>query len=634
MPTKLFIDFESRSKLALSGPTGVGPHVYAEHPSTSILCMAWQADDWPVKVWRPGTSDDYGWEALLRDGATNIAHNCEFERALLRHKLGLETPIQRWSDTAARCARISLPRKLEDAAIALDLPVKKDMDGQRVMMKLAKPRRPSKANPDEWWTPEAKPEDFARLYAYCCDDVRAMVEVDRIVPELSPQERRVWELTIESNERGVPVDMAAVPRAQALADAIEEVLVAEFVALTGTSPNNPVKAALALGLPDFTEDTVRKALERDDLAPNVRRALEVRQLQAYSSLKKIEAFRARTSADGRLRGSLIYSGAERTQRWSGGGVQPQNFPAQVAIKNADELERAFEALHAGCLDLLYDDVLGTLSGMLRGFFLGPFLVGDYAQVEARNTAWLARQIDLVDAFAAGTDPYRQMAATIYGKDASLIVKLEREVGKRAILGCGYGMGADKFRSSLDKQYGIKVSAELAARTVSAYRRKYPRIKQLWYDLDDGFKRAIRGQHACIQVGRVEMGMTEIARKPFAYIRLPSGRALFYGWPRVDDDRVSYFGRNQYTTGWGTVDTWGGKITENIVQALSRDMLADAIIRMSDVGFDMAMTVHDELVVHGGLEDLERFREVFNRKPVWAETLAVGVECFATRRYRK
>lgn len=640
--TRLYLDFETASRLSLGGAQGVGAHVYAEHPSTRVHCLCWAVDDGPVNLWRPGTDDDRGWERLVRDPAiTKIADNCEFERALLRHKLNLDTPIAQWDDPAARTARIALPRKLEEAAAALKLPVQKDMEGHRVMLKLSKPRKPTKNNPDEWWTPENAPEDFAKLYAYCRDDVRAMRLQDNAVPPLSAFERRVWALTTEANERGIKVDTRALPVARAIADAVEKRLIAEFMEIVGVSPTSPTKAAEALGLPDFTEDTVRKTLAREDLDPKTRRALEVRQLQAYSSLKKLGAFVDRTSRDGRLRGSMIYSGAERTTRWSSGGVQIQNLPSVKTAPPPKDMDAAFAALMTGTLDLLHDDQLGALAGMLRGFLVGPFLVGDLAQVEARNTAWLAGQMDLVEEFALGKDPYKGMASVIYGVPFDKVVKMQREVGKRAILGCGYGMGPDKFQRSLDEQYGIKIDAALAERTVSAYRARYPKIPKLWQALGDGFVRAVRGKHAKIQAGPLEMGMTEIAGQPFAYIRLPSGRAIFYGWPVIAESKfgqaeVRYFGRDNYSPGkhWGHVSTWGGKITENVIQAVSRDLLADIMIRASDAGFPLAFTVHDELVVEGPPERLHEFEAIFKKKPEWARTLATGVEVYAAGRYRK
>ncbi len=628
----LYLDFETRSRLALAGPSGVGSHVYAEHPSTAILCLGWAVDDGEVRSWLPG-EDDREWTALLRDDrVVPVAQNCEFERAILRHVMRLETPIDRWEDPSAQAARVALPRRLEDMARALQLETQKDRDGHRIMMKLSRPRRVTKDGEVIWWTPEDKPADFARLYSYCRDDVRATREAHRLLPPLSEFERRVWLATIRANERGIRVDVDSLPAAAAIADATEDRLVVEFTSITGTNPNNPTKSAAALGLPNFTEDAVREALARDDLPPEKRRALELRQLQAYSSLKKIAAFRERTSSDGRLRGSMIYSGAERTQRWSSGGVQIQNLPADAA--RGLDLDAAFAALRAGVLDLVHDDVLGVLSGMLRGFFVGPFLVGDYEQVEARNLSWLARQYDLMNAFAAGEDPYKQMAATIYAIPFESVVKAQREVGKRAILGCGYGMGAITFRRQMKKMHGIEISEELAKRTVDAYRGRYPRIPQLWRDLGLGFKRAVAGQHARIQAGPVEMGMTEIANRPFAYVRLPSGRALFYGWPRVEDDEVAYFGRDPYAPGkgWGMIRTWGGKLAENVVQAISRDLLAFTILRVEEEGMPLALTAHDEVVVEG--TNLAAFERVMAEKPAWARTLAVAASCFATGRYRK
>ncbi|HEU4440158.1 MAG TPA: DNA polymerase, partial [Methylomirabilota bacterium] len=455
----------------------------------------------------------------------------------------------------------------------------------------------------------------------------------RALPPLSDQEQRLWELTVEANSRGVALDTLSLGPAIAAAEAAEATLAERFEALTGVRPSQVAKAAAALGVKSLAKAEVRRQLRRPDLEPKVREALEARRSFAKSSVKKLRAMQDRVEGDGRLRGALAYCGAERTGRWSSWGVQLQNMPRGLG----EGTEEAFEILSFHGLEVLYLDPLKTVSDMLKGFLVGPFLVGDFAQVEARVLAWLAGQGDLLRAFAAGDDIYCEMAGAIYGhrvgkedRDAALGIA-KRQLGKVAVLGCGYGLGPEKLRTQLDENFDVVASAEVCERTVYAYRRRYPRIPKLWRLLEDGFSHVIVARPAkSVQVGPVRMGYRELYGRPFAYIQLPSSRALWYFDPR---EGPAYFGRNIYAGGrWEQVPTYGGKLAENVTQAVSRDLLAEAMLRLDAAGFEVAFTVHDEVVAEGG--DLAKFKRLLVEAPAWAAGLPISADAFETRRYRK
>ncbi len=654
--TLLFLDFETRSRIDLRK---VGAYRYAEDPSTEATLASWALDDGEIRVWRAENAGALAdWSRAAADpGVLVVAHNAEFEKQILLRRFGLDVPARRMRCTAARAARCGLPRKLGQACQVLGLAEQKDARGERLVHKFAKPRslsvkqlvgaRPAPA--EEYWTAASAPEDWDDFEEYNGQDSRAMRELYRALPDLSASEQRAWEMTVQMNERGLAVDLAAIPLAARAARAAGERLAARFEALTGAKLLSP-KARVALGMESLDKSHVRHALRRADLSPQVREALEIRKRAAKASVKKIAALERHVCLDGRLRGALTYAGAERTQRWSGGGVQLHNLPRGLG----EGTDLAFDALAAGALDALYDDPILTTSEMLKGFFTGPFLVGDFAQVECRALAWLAGQDDLVDDFARGADVYCAMATSIYGRpiskkdfDESLRIA-KRQLGKVAILGCGYGLGAEKFRKQLDEVFDVVIGEDLAERVVETYRARYPRIPAFWRLLERGFAFAVRNGSRRVRVGPTFMGTTEHGGRPFAYIELPSGRPLWYAFPKLalsdpdlppcerrylGEDSVSYLGRDLHTHQWGRVATYGGKLTENVVQATSRDLLLDAMFRLEDAGFALSLTVHDEAVAEApsGLED---FTRIMNAVPPWAAGLPHAAECFATRRYRK
>jgi DNA polymerase len=466
-----------------------------------------------------------------------------------------------------------------------------------------------------------------------------MRESHRRLLALEPQEAALFALTGRMNDAGVEVDIAALEPAQRLLVASSHEGEARFARLTGgPGMRSYARAAAALGLPNMKKPAVRRALRDGSTPPHVREALELYQRLARSSPAKLRAMQLRASPDGRCRGMLVYYGAAATGRWSGAGVQPQNFPRGLG----EGTEQAFEALASGALELLYDDPVGTIADMLRGFFIGPLLVGDYAQIEARMLAWRAGQLDLVKVFADHGDPYSMMASRIYGRpinkhstDPALPDGFTpRFLGKQVVLGCGYGMGPEKFRRMLSDIYDLDITAELAERAVATYRVSNGRILAYWKRLESA-ARYVLGTKKAVQVdAQTGMGLTRVGGIEYLFIHLPSGRKLYYCEPELSDDGIRYWGRNIYTGGkWERIGTYGGKLAENVTQALSRDIMASAMIRLDAAGFELLLTIHDEIVAKdNGL--LPAFKEIMLTPPEWAKGLPLDVETFQAQRYRK
>jgi DNA polymerase len=624
MARRLFIDIETQSEL---DARKVGPCVYARHPSTKILCLAWASPAGPVHI-EKGSPRPLG---QLFDFEVLVAHNKDFEREVLL-AAGLIYGDEPWEDTAAMAAAMSLPRSLEDLGEFFGFP--KDMEGNRVMMQLCRPRRPSADNPDRFWTPETKPEAFERLYQYCGSDVRVMRELHKRMLPMSAGEQAIEELTSKMNQRGVTIDLAAIPHAQRCLAQATGHLEQEFKGITGRPVKSYAKVAQVLGMPDVRKPTVRKKLRDPACPPATRRALEIFTQLARSSTAKLDAMLAR-APDGVLRGALVYAGAERTGRWSSMGVQLQNIPRGLDLAAQTD---AFEAIYSDTLDLAFEDPVATVADMLRGFLVGPFVIGDFAQIEARTLAWLAGQDDLVQMFRDRGDPYCAMASRIYGRTVTKKDKDERFMGKQVVLGAGYGLGAKNFRRILDETYDVVIDEPFAERVIKTYRKANPKIVKLWDRLEVAFRYVVKNRPGRIRVHAdipIHMGFLSHAEENYAWIELPSGRKMYYARPQFDaDDKVRYFGRNIYNAGkWELVTTYGGKLAENVTQATSRDLMAAAMLELYRAGFDLRLTVHDEVVARGKGR-AEEFKAIMERVPRWAQGLPIEAEVFESHRYRK
>lgn len=639
----LFIDFEARSEADIRA---VGAQAYAEHPTTELMCCAWVvglSDE--VHLWRPGEPIPLDWEFHPGPWA---AQNKDTERHLLRCKLNLVVPPARWVDLATVASAAGMPRNLHDIAEALHLPVKKQ--ARTALLALAKPRKITKKNAQKWWTREERPELYAELEEYCRGDVEVLRRALAALPPyhwvMPPKEERLALITDKMNDLGVEVDLPGVRRAQVVVWRHDVELRAEFAALVpGVNPRYPAGVAKALGIENAKKDTVRDALK--DATGDRARALTILKTIKTASTAKLQAFIARTTADGRLHGAMVHHGAGRTGRWSSMGVQLQNLVRGLGVStpdwpavdtSEDAMERAHALLEADVLDLVYPDATRAVAAMMRGFILDStvgLLSGDFSQIEARVLVAWAGQLDMVEAFRQRRDPYKLMAARIYNKDPLAVNKDERFMGKQSVLGAGYGVGKVGFKSMLKETYDVEVSLEEAERIVFAYRSANPRVRSLWYAVERLAKQVLLERPdrliCATDVPKIAMRMV----KNWLVIRLPSGRCLWYHEPALEDGRIVYWGRDIKHGGrWARVETYGGKLVENATQAMARDVMADAMIRLDDAGFDVLMTVHDEDVAPGPESDLPEFEAIMREPPAWWRDLPLDVEVQHTRRYQK
>jgi DNA polymerase len=643
---EVFLDFESFSYANLPD---VGVFRYCEHPTTEPLCYAITVDDAPVSLAIPN-EDGLAFPRDFPEDAIFVAHNIEFERNLLKQKYEIDIPLHRWRDTAAMAARMSLPRSLEDLAVFFDLDVAAKIDSNTAKKgdSVCRPRPPSKYNPATRWTPATKPEAFTALYARCVLDVELCRAMYRRLLQLEENEFKIWQLTLQMNERGVRVDLDSLPAARRVLEREGEPLLAEFDLLTGGIPlKSPVKLAELLGMDDMTKASVRKTLRNENVHPKKHRILEIIQALSKSSVSKLDAMHARAHADRRVRGSFLYAGAERTLRWSSSGVQFQNFKRGLG----HETEIAFAALHTDGLEAIFDGAIrpppdppltptATIAEMLRGFILGPFLVGDFAQIEARGIAWLADDQEQLTLFREKRDPYCAMASSIYGVPVTKKDTARRFMGKFAELSCGYGIGSNKFAWMLDEAHDVQITDEFALQVVTAYRTRHPKIESFWSRLEKALVHVVVTKKERVRVTRnLWMGWSVIGGKNYAWIELPNGRKMYYADPELEPGKygpqVSFFGRDRFTKGWARIRAYGGMLAGHVTQAFAREIIAAALLRLDAAGYKLQMTVHDEAVAEqDGMKDLKDFAARMKECPPWAEGMPIEVDVFETFRYRK
>lgn len=697
---RLHLDLETRSTVDL---LDANAYVYFDDPTTAIWLGAYAfSDDPEPKLWHPGEPCPPEIVDHIRSGGKVWGWNVVFERLAWRSILG---PRHGWPIPDLRQFRCSMalsfaanmPGKLERAAPALGLDVLKDAQGARLMMKMARPRRPRKDEPDGlyWWDSE---DEIRRLGEYCKQDVRAeMACHDRLVG-LRPQEQEIWFLDQQINDFGIGVDVEFCRVADRLATEYVKELDRELAAVTdwavtSVTSTNDLRAWLAaIGCPtaSVAKDVLAELLARDDLPPKARRALEIRQEGSKASTAKLSAMLKRRQADGRMRGNLQYWGAG-TGRWAGRGAQLQNLPRQPEGFNQDA---AIDVLMRGSLryaQMMHDEaptelISLCLRGALRADPGNRLMAADFSMIEARVNPWLAGQEKTLAAFRAydegtGPDIYKVQAAGIYGVPVSQIGKdMRRQVGKVAVLALGFGGGPAAF-IKMGKNYKLDVltvedvvweaaTPDLIERAEKgweswgsgagvdqrkwmigeliklAWRRDNDAIVRFWEDIENAAVEAAQEPGVVTSAGPIRYKKVG----SHLFCQLPSGRALTYPyagvamretpWEDADGNAVKkptlVYKAMDVNNQWREHDFYGGLGCENVVQAVARDVMAEAMLRVHKAGYPVVLTVHDEVVCevpnsHGGLAE---FEALMVEIPGWARGLPVSAEAWEGARYRK
>ena len=735
------IDFETRSEADLKK---VGAYEYARHPSTELLCLSWRfaEDPWEKRVflWHPGFEDlAYKQRAKVAErtkrdlprrpdpvalfdaiaaGAIVEAHNVWFERCIwhfvCHQRMGWPDLIpENLRCSAAKAASFSLRRKLEHACKDLHLPIQKDMAGNRTMLKLSKPRKPTKRDPDSQWH-QAR-ADLLKTFAYNVDDVRAEECLSASLRDLPPTELELFKLDMKMNWRGLHVDRELIDAALdvggqaesagdneldeitfgAVTKATQKVAFLDWMEEEGiTAPTKFNKkservrttegaalqklldddAAIAAWEPvtvltdpeakalycaafdgDVPEGPIEIANDRPDgqeLPEHVRRAIEVWISVNQTSTKKYNAFARRTSDDDRVRETLLYHAAS-TGRWGGRGIQPQNLSREYP-DNADEIIADIKTRDFDLLGMLYDpdNVQTLLKQVVRGAITAApgheLMVSDASAIEARGVFWVSGHEQGLQAFRdidagkyGNKDIYCWMAEQIVGYEVTKGMKERQSPGKVAVLGCGYQMGEEKC-VTYGESIGIPITPEMAKTAVQGYRTTNWPVVDFWGRANECAIAAVDEPGVTIEQNEfIRWGV----RGRFLHCRLPSGRLLSYLDPEVQWGltpwgqqvrQLTFMGTNTYTRQWERTNTYGGKLTENIVQALCRDIMAEAMLRVEAAGYPVVLTVHDEVVaeVPEGFGSLEEYNKLLAQPPAWATGFPIEWEGYRDVRYQK
>lgn len=659
----LSIDLETYSSVPIAK---AGAFRYISSPDLEVLLFAYSLDGAPVQVIDFPRGDRLPpWlvQAITSPEFIKHAYNAAFEWGCLGRYLGRPLPPEQWRCTMFHSLYCGYPAGLEAAGQALGLPEdrRKLNTGKALIRYFCTPCAPSRANGGRTRNlPRHDPAKWELFKGYNRQDVITEMEIERRLASCPVPDwvQKQWETDLLINARGVAVDMELVSGALCLGDTARQALISEATRLSGlNNPNSVAQLTKWLQeetgeeLGDLRKETVARLLKKDRGSPQARRMLEIRQKLGKTSTKKYDAIEAAVCPDGRVRGLLQFYGANRTGRWAGRLVQVQNLPRTYT----ESLDLARELVRRRALDALqvvYGPVPDTLSQLIRTAFVaseGNVLIdADFSAIEARVISWLAGEQWRLEVFRTHGKIYEASAAQMFGVPLERIKKgypeyALRQKGKVAELALGYqgGAGALVAMGALD----MGIPEEDLPDIVARWREANKRIRDLWYSMEKAAVQVITKGGSVGLRGLVlsheydyEQGAQRLT------IALPSGRKLYYNAPRIGEDRwgkpsISYMGTDQKTRRWKRVETYGGKLVENVVQAIARDCLADAIQRLEAAGSPVVFHVHDEVVIDIApwADEAAMLQTVVDimRQPVpWAPDLPLDADGWVGRFFRK
>lgn len=660
MKRVLFLDTETYSSIDIKK---AGAFKYMEAPDFELLLLPYAWDDEPVQVLdltdpleRELHHDELQkiLDALRDPDIIKVAHNTAFERNAYRTAWGFYQPPEQWVDTMILAAYNGYPMGLEAAGEAMRLPIQKRKDGAALIRYFCTPCKPTISNGGRTRNlPQHAPEKWERFKLYAHDDV----EVERLIYRrlssypVTDFERQVWALDARINERGVMVDLDLVHAAIAVDNEFKKIHTEEMVQLTGlTNPNSVSQlrgwlSGVGLGVESLNKTTVAD-LKKQATDPTTRRVLELRSLLGKTSTKKYEAMTAAAGAEDRVRGITQYYGAGRTGRWAGRLVQLQNLP-QNHLQDIGIVREIVRAKDLDTLEMLYDSAPDVLSQLIRTALVAKpghtFLVSDYAAIEARVIAYLAGESWRLKVFAEGGDIYCSSASQMFkvpvvkhGVNGHL-----RQKGKVAELACGYGGGVAALKAFGADKMGLTESE--MQDIVTQWRAASPTIPRLWREVEKAAKQALEhpGRRCTVYSHTLDHPAVCVYWKDTDALRcrLPSGRILSYQEARLEDyngrPSIVFMGQNQTTRKWEKTETWGGKLVENIVQAVARDCLAVAMVRLEEAGYNIVFHVHDEVVIEApDGSNWEDAAAVMGKPIPWAPGLLLRGDGYETKFYMK
>ncbi|MGI6646812.1 MAG: DNA polymerase [Limnochordia bacterium] len=640
----LSVDIETFSSIDL---TKSGVYRYAEAPDFEVILLGYSVDGGDVIVLDLASGDVLPVEireALLDDNVIKWAFNAQFERVCLSRYLGTWLKPDAWKCTMIWSAYMGLPLSLLGVGAVLGIEKQKLVEGKELIRYFSKPCKPTKANGGRTRNlPADAPDKWEAFKAYNARDVEVELAIQRRLKNF-PMPDHEWQnyyLDQEINDRGIMLDMEFVREAIDLDTRSRSDLITAMRELTGLeNPNSVTQLKSWLAEQDVKTESLDKAAVKEllkEVPAQVGSVLEMRQSLAKSSVRKYAAMENAVCLDGRARGLLQFYGANRTGRFAGRLIQVQNLPRN----NLPDLGQVRGLVKSGdheTIEVLYDSVPLVLSDLIRTAFIPKpgcqFIVADFSAIEARVIAWLAGESWRNAVFADHGKIYEASASQMFGVPIEEITKDSplRQKGKIAELALGYGgsVGALKAMGALE----MGLAEEELQPLVNAWRTANPNIVRLWWEVDKAASLAVRERTTthCY-------GLCSEFRSGMLFITLPSGRRLAYVKPKIGlnrfgRDAVTYEGIGN-TKKWERTETYGPKLVENIVQAISRDILCDAMRRLDDAGLSIVMHVHDEVVIEA--DDgvlLDEVCQIMSVTPHWAKGLILRADGFRCPFYQK
>lgn len=675
-------DFETFSEVDIKK---VGGSRYARDPSTEVLMLTVEDSKGQVIQWVPAFGEEVPHRMLnllLDPTTTKQAWNARFELDIFEHVLGYACPLEEWKCVMVMAASQALPMDLDTAGKVVGLPdeLLKMAEGKRLIKKFSGPRKPTKHNPATRVYPADDPEDFRLYLTYNRQDVAAERGVLRRIRkwDMPEHEWHLWRIDQRINQAGIPVNRAMVENAIRIYNDVYADRIAKMKKVTGLDNPNSGQQLLPWlrerGYPwhDLKKGHVKRALDDAEALQfdeDTEDVLRWRSEISRTSVKKYPALRAALDEDDRLRGCLQFCGAGRTWRWSGRRFQPQNLARPTPeyehrIHYATDLvEHSF----AWAIEQVHDTPIDLLSSTIRSVVQAPpgweFQDADLNAIENRVLGWVADCDKILDVFRAGRCPYLAFATYMFHQPYDVLHaeykggnKVKRTIAKPAVLGAGYMLSGGKEKENKKTgeiertglwgyadSMGIAMTEQQANDSVVIFRETYVEVVELWWALDRAAREVIRTGGAQ-RVGRVLFDKSG----PYLRIHLPSGRCLHYLRPKLIERptpwgalrmQVSYEGKDQVTGKWTRITTHPGKITENVVQAIARDLLAHGIQLAHDVhGLRIVLHVHDQIVTMAGATESEETLEVLNAcletQPPWATDLPLASDGFTDTLFRK
>ncbi|WP_031538052.1 DNA polymerase [Bacillus sp. MB2021] len=645
----LAIDIETYSKADL---VKCGVYAYSESADFEILLFAYAVDEEEVQIVDLASGEkipDDIERAMTDPKVLKTAYNANFERTCLAKYFNKPMPPDQWRCSSVHALMLGLPGYLDGVAKCLKLKEQKLKEGKSLIRYFSVPCKPTKVNAGRTRNlPEHDPDRWDTFKLYCKQDVEVERQIRKKldafpIPKI---EQKLWELDQKINDEGVLIDKSLVINAIQADKAFQDELFDEAILLTGLeNPNSPVQLKGWLMKQGIEVDSLAKknveALMDEVANSDVKRLLELRQEMSKTSVKKYEAMERSVCLDQKIRGLLQFYGASRTGRWAGRLVQIHNLPRN----SMGDLHIARSLLKSGdyeTINILFDSLSNVLSQLIRTTFIpakgNRFIVADFSAIEARVIAWLAGERWRMDVFQSHGKIYEASAAQMFKVPIETIDKGSplRQKGKIAELALGYGGSKGALMQMGALEMGL--TEEELPDLVSAWREANPNIVKLWWSIEAAAMKAVKEK----AVVKMQYGLTFHYTKGILFITLPSGRSLAYVRPRIGVDerfgkeQLTYEGTEQGSKQWGRIPTYGGKLTENIIQAIARDCLAVAMLRLAEAGYHISFHVHDEVVldVPIGTGSMEEVEDLMGQPIEWTPGLPLGADSFETDYYKK